>query len=1202
MAEEQHVEQAPEALNSRSVLLDVSNRLSDIAEQLADGAQLYRRTEKNKRRISALEDKINGFIEQIDNVSTSCNSHGGSAIELLTRDLEDIKTALPALLQKRFFRCCQRRHDAKALTSLEECLDRFSIHLESCLNEIRSVTPRVTLTQRVQQDATKPLPPPPSLPPPPPPPSQTPPPPPSQTLPPPPSQIPHEGPRRQRSSPAFPASLHRVDMGFRAAINKDKSAYLPGTHVDTLQALDTWAGSVESVPHAVCYLTGAAGTGKSTIAYEFARRLHDRAQLGASFFFCHASQDHRSANLLFPSLAFQLARATHIPQLSDYIIAGVDKHLQSGEHQQVSYQADDLVIEPLRSFANGGARLEKPLVLVVDALDECHEEGDRKSIISKLVECTKIKNLPIRILLTARPDVTIEDGLRESGIETYSLSLSNTSQSVERDIVFYLENKLAPIVPSHAGDREDIVKRLTVCAEHWFLYAQTVSKYLQANQNHLVEEVAVILSDTPSANGALRALDEVYLNALRTAYPPDVVRAHQSHRLRLRRVLCLLAVLQDLSSPVLRSSDTNNLPLLRGELNPETVTPLSQPELHPVDSIPILNRLRSVVVFERDDPKARFFPIHSSFRTFLVDRTRCTEELYYVDAVQEHAGAAERCLNIMETWLTEGFMAQIFGTRPRAQLFDLEQRLRVQVPMKVQYACVHWATHLSRGKDSKDFNLLIRVIEFAQARILTWIELLAYMDGLGQATQAMRDALDCFEDGDETRVLFDKGLQLLNRHKNEIFQDPHAVYDLGTELLPASPSLSPATESPTSPFPSTTSSRSESIYSIVSSSATESMSKTLPGLPEVVVEDSSSQRSVSTQGQRIRHSPTPSHSSNASTEPSRTTISHAGLTAGFTTGAVSDGHSSGTPSRTSSFGSTALEDEGRRSSESITAAGDRSRTPSPSTADAMESSRGARAQKPGLGITLSRPGRHRNVSPPGSDDGWSKKSRTKLSVHAQSVLCCIKLLPQPLSPNGLGCLLDLQMRQIISALDELQDAVSYHREDPNEIVRVLYNSSTAPRRVPDHGAVYVREQHTRLARSCLRVLVRDWNTPEGTDDMHSSSSHDARTIPEHVQYACLHWSTHLAESSPSIKDITVLVRDLVAFSAEGMLRRWLDTLRSMGRLDVASTALTQVESWLAQHDASIRDLQQAQSSLDVVGDVRRLPALGRHLLARTTDS
>ncbi len=115
-----------------------------------------------------------------------------------------------------------------------------------------------------------------------------------------------------------------------------------------------------------------------------------------------------------------------------------------------------------------------------------------------------------------------------------------------------------------------------------------------------------------------------------------------------------------------------------------------------------------------------------------------------MDAVQDHAGIAETCFSIMGRWLTEGFMVKIFGRRPRTQLFDIEQCLRDQVPMEVQYACVHWATHLSRGKDGKGSELLIRVREFAQARILRWIELLAYMDGLGHATQALRDALDCF--------------------------------------------------------------------------------------------------------------------------------------------------------------------------------------------------------------------------------------------------------------------------------------------------------------------------------------------------------------------------------------------------------------------------------------------------------------------------
>ena len=55
-------------------------------------------------------------------------------------------------------------------------------------------------------------------------------------------------------------------------------------------------------------MNGLAGTGKSTIAKTIAERLFADGQLGASFFCSRDFEDRRNLQMIFPTLAVQLAR------------------------------------------------------------------------------------------------------------------------------------------------------------------------------------------------------------------------------------------------------------------------------------------------------------------------------------------------------------------------------------------------------------------------------------------------------------------------------------------------------------------------------------------------------------------------------------------------------------------------------------------------------------------------------------------------------------------------------------------------------------------------------------------------------------------------------------------------------------------------------------------------------------------------------
>jgi hypothetical protein len=85
----------------------------------------------------------------------------------------------------------------------------------------------------------------------------------------------------------------------------EQKGCLKGTRGAILSCIELWARDPNKSP--VCWLNGLAGTGKSTIAKTIAERLFVDGQLGASFFCSRDFEDRRNIQLIFPTLATQLA-------------------------------------------------------------------------------------------------------------------------------------------------------------------------------------------------------------------------------------------------------------------------------------------------------------------------------------------------------------------------------------------------------------------------------------------------------------------------------------------------------------------------------------------------------------------------------------------------------------------------------------------------------------------------------------------------------------------------------------------------------------------------------------------------------------------------------------------------------------------------------------------------------------------------------
>lgn len=160
------------------------------------------------------------------------------------------------------------------------------------------------------------------------------------------------------------------------------------------------------------WLSGWAGTGKPTIARTISREYYDKGRLGeiffASFFFSSTGErDVSTASSFATSIAMQLAESPVLRNLIGEVISndeGVINRILEDQWKQ-------LIIKPLSKL--NAESVGTPLILVIDALDECAEETQIRRVIQLLANARALKTVCMRVLITSRPGTAIRNGFLE---------------------------------------------------------------------------------------------------------------------------------------------------------------------------------------------------------------------------------------------------------------------------------------------------------------------------------------------------------------------------------------------------------------------------------------------------------------------------------------------------------------------------------------------------------------------------------------------------------------------------------------------------------------------------------------------------------------------------------------------------------------------------------------------------------------------
>ena len=174
---------------------------------------------------------------------------------------------------------------------------------------------------------------------------------------------------------------------------------LPGTRIAALDHVEQWINTHEPTDR-ILLLTDLAGSGNSTLARTVAHRFAALERLAASFGF-DRNRTERTPDKLFPTIARDMADLD--PAIKRALSDAVGDNRALRCTSDIEEQFINLIVRPLESLA---ADIVGPLVIVIDALDECADVSHASREELMLLLAQRSHELPknIRLVITSRPD------------------------------------------------------------------------------------------------------------------------------------------------------------------------------------------------------------------------------------------------------------------------------------------------------------------------------------------------------------------------------------------------------------------------------------------------------------------------------------------------------------------------------------------------------------------------------------------------------------------------------------------------------------------------------------------------------------------------------------------------------------------------------------------------------------------------------
>jgi AAA ATPase domain len=470
----------------------------------------------------------------------------------------------------------------------------------------------------------------------------------------------------------------------------DEKRCLEGTREEFLDFIIKWVENPESKRGLV--LLGQAGTGKSSIAHEIARRF-DGNCLGSYFTFLRKEGSKADAYQLFTTLARDLSDRHHAFKRALGTVVKDNSSLRGSRDYRTLF--DRLLVETLKDLPLPG-----PILIVIDALDESGDAIGKVGLHSFLSQ--RIVDLPsyFRVLVTSRPENGVEPAFAEaSSVDILYMNDAQLSSKTEEDIGRYLQKELPPEVFKEHG------VKLAEAAEGLFQWATVASGFINSRASlgiSMKSRVERMLGRSRGRTGE-GLLDALYEEVLKVYFQTD--EAQMLFRTIMGQLLAavkplsiesLITLRQYISVNDLENSDPDLVPEILGHLG---------------------SLLSNVTSLDRTRP---IIPLHTSFRDFLTNKT---SNVFYVDLVDAHHQLAHSCVSSMLDGLEFNICKLESSYLANSDVADLDSRINKYIPPSISYACDFWGDHLTHMPFERDLFTKLELL--FETKFLFWLEVLS---------------------------------------------------------------------------------------------------------------------------------------------------------------------------------------------------------------------------------------------------------------------------------------------------------------------------------------------------------------------------------------------------------------------------------------------------------------------------------------------
>ncbi|KAJ7083547.1 WD40 repeat-like protein [Mycena epipterygia] len=485
--------------------------------------------------------------------------------------------------------------------------------------------------------------------------------------------------------------LNPVDMNASS-----RPLCLPGTRREILDYITEWV-TVPSDSGSVLWLSGVAGSGKSTISTTVSDSFRAVERLGAFLFFDRNDRVRSHPDGVIRTLAYSLALSN--PHIASAISAAI-QHDPAVVNGPVRTQFKALLLDPLTSVES---LIQGPILVILDAIDECGDRDSRTALLSTLA--TELPKLPrlFRFLITSRPEQDIIDRFGSC----FGEKVLDTGASV-KDVQVFLrhemerireERKLGPTWPE-----EQHMRALVNFAGGLFIWASTAARFIDGYRPN--ERLKTLIAQN-STN-----LDALYGVALRNSGPWD---ADEAFAKDARAVLACVVL--------------GGVPMTDGTID----TLLGSG----TQSAEVLKYLGCVVQWSLGG-EAR--TLHASFADYLTDNVRSGGQPWTIDAKIEHRSLAAECLRILDNDLRFNICALEDSHILNADVHDISNLVATMISPQVSYSSCFWSHHVREAPF--DDTILNVIDKFFHGKFLYWLEVLSLLGEVPVGSAALEVAVD----------------------------------------------------------------------------------------------------------------------------------------------------------------------------------------------------------------------------------------------------------------------------------------------------------------------------------------------------------------------------------------------------------------------------------------------------------------------------